>query len=182
MVRQLLLCVGFLFCCTCVQPDEPGYTYTPLFTVPFLREDSLTVGVATPWQLELSADAFADIVAPQHGKVIGTRVGSISIRHWDASAVLVVDDVWEPLVLVGDRLCAGDVIGHSRDVRVRAFWDEKEMTDQQDISMVRLVRERVTINGAQAKTGDRVHSALSIPHGEMSSDIDRAPCPYREGE
>ncbi|PIR47285.1 hypothetical protein COV06_04345 [Candidatus Uhrbacteria bacterium CG10_big_fil_rev_8_21_14_0_10_50_16] len=153
-----------------------------MFTIPFSREETLSVSSSTPWQMELEADVATDVVAPQHGKVIEVRVGSITIRHWDASAVLVVDDVWEPLVLVGDRLCAGDVIGHSRRARVRAFWDEKEMTDQQDISMVRLVRDHVVINGSDVSAGDRVYSALSLAQDERDSDVDRARCPYRDGE
>lgn len=165
----------------CAPKGGPNYTYTPMFTIPFARGSTMTVNDPTVWSAELHAATYVDVVAPQHGRITDARVGSLTLRHWDVSAILLMDDLEVHWMDPGDTVCAGDTIGRTRHARIRAFWGEEETTDQSDISMVRVIRNSVITDLSDARVADQVWSALSTST-ERSSDVDNAACPYVEGE
>lgn len=172
---RLVLCT-FLFV-GCVA--APPLTHRPVFTIPFLRSATLTVSSAQDRWVDLDAPKPLVLVAPNHVRVLDVRVGEVVLWHEDEDAMLVVDDVDVVWVRPDDRLCATTAIGQTQQARVRAYWGKEELTDQADLSVVRVVRNAVVTDLSDMRWMDPIQSALgNDPEWMRNKDVNNDPCPY----
>ncbi len=160
--------------CGCL---ERAHTHEPLFTLPFERQRDFAVydvGEDTVW---VPANRPEEILAPQDAIVLSARKGAIRIQHFDREAVMLLDDVDEVLVEEGDRLCAGDVIGKSQQVRLRTYYGVEEFANLSDLSMIRVIEHNVVKDMSEIEEYDVVHSALGTDaRFARRTDVNQRPC------
>ncbi len=153
------------------------HSHEPLFTLPFDRSVELTVwesGKDTAW-MGLNLPDY--IVAPQDGTVLQAREGAIRIGHYEVSAAMLMDDLDEVFVTSGARVCAGDTIAKTQQLRVRAHYGRHEFGTISDMSLIRVIRNSVVTDMSDLRPMDQVHSAL----GQDSefprvTDVNSLPC------
>jgi len=170
-----VLLIGMVGC----QSSEPIRSNEALFTLPLERDEAFTA-----WELNshyvYGKFAFpTTLVAPQDSYVLEARQGTVHLAHFEAPAVLVLDDVDTHWLQEGDELCAGDTFGRTQPLRVHAHWGLDEFSNTTDLSLVRTVRGNVIETLADARPADVLHSALGVnPAFARSTDVNRLPCAY----
>lgn len=159
--------------------SEPVRSNEALFTLPLERDDAFTAWEIDSHYVYGKFNFPTPIVAPQDSYVLEAREGTVHLAHFEAPAVLVLDDVDVHWLHEGDELCAGDVIGRTQPLRIRAQWGLDEFDNTTDLSLVRTRRGNIIESLADARHGD----VLRPTHGEdavfeRSTDVNRLPCVY----
>jgi hypothetical protein len=161
--------------------QERVHSHEPLFTLPFDRSIELTVwetGEDTAW---MGLNHPELIVAPQDGNVLQSSEGAVRIGHHEVSATMLIDDLDEVFVRRDKRVCAGDVIAKSQQLRVRAHYGWSEFGSLSDMSLIRVIRNSIVTDMSDMRPMDQVHSALgqdaNFPRG---TDVNSLPCIWED--
>lgn len=175
-------CIVLIWVCLmgCVSASEVHWSHEPLFTSPVRGDVSMTVVDPTPWSVELHSAVPVDIVAPQHGRVMDARVGQVLLQHHEAHAMLLLDDLQVHWLETGAYVCAGDTIGRSQQVRVRAYWGWPEPSGEPDISLVQVLHEGLATDLSVVQAAWQVQSVLGASQAERGFDAGQSPCPYED--
>lgn len=173
----LILVLGSLLLTSLASCRGNLHPHEPLFTLPFSRDLVLTVWEAGDDTSSFYLHATTPVVAPQDTTVLDAREGAVRLLHYDEAAVLLVDDLDEVFVSQGDQVCAGDIIGKSSHVRMRAHWGVEEFANPSDMTLVRVIRNATVSDLSQVRVADQVHSAIGTdPRFERRTDINTLPC------
>ncbi len=181
MSRIILLILALCFSACATEVEIEQYPDFQAFTLPFDRSLELTVWELGRWSVWFGLAVPELILAPNDVEVTDVRVGTVVLKHYEMSTMMILDDIDEIFVEVGDRLCAGDVIGKTKQMRLRATYALEELANlnQHDLGLVRVVRNNVITDLSEVRPMDQIHSALGTSEEwPRVTDINELPCVY----
>ncbi len=156
-------------------------SHEPLFTLPFERSVELTVwesGNDTAW---MGLNHPRTIVAPQDGTILEAHEGAVRLGHYEESAAMLMDDLDHVFVTRGERVCAGDTIAKTQQVRVRSHYGRHEFGTLSDMSLIRVIRNSVVTDMSDLRPMDQVHSALGRDEDVARvTDVNSFPCIWED--
>lgn len=183
-MRRLIILILVLPFFSCVQGTEVQIEEYPdfqAFTLPFDRSLELTVWEVGDWSVWFGLAVPELVLAPNDVEVLDVRVGTVVLKHFELNTLMILDDIDEMFVEPGDQVCAGDVIGKTKQMRLRATYALGELANlnQHDLGLVRVVRNNVVTDLSEVRPMDSIHSALGLsPEWPRVTDINEFPCVY----
>ncbi len=177
MLRKFIV-LSCLILASCAS-DTSQPTHDHRFTIPFSRNVDLTIWEPQEHSVQLHSAVPRELLAPGNVQVMDVWHGEVVLTDVSGKGVMVMDGIDYLDVSEGEELCGGEHMGHSQQVRIRAYWGDYELAEDPDLSLVRIVRNSIVTDLADVRVMDQVHSALVLP-GERESfnDINRGECPY----
>jgi len=180
-VVQILLIVACLSpLLTLAGCTENGLSYNEqLFTIPFSRNVEQTVWNYSETFVELQMNRQYELRAPNDTFVVDAWASAITLKHAQKEAIVVLDGIDTVSVEKGDKLCGGEVIGKTRQLRISSYWGVKEDDIFADLSLVRVIRNSTVTNLADVRFADQLHSALYVEGGNSShTNINAQQCVF----
>ena len=180
-MRLLIIATVIVTICGC----DPTYSYSPplsydhRYTAPFSKDVTLVVWEPQEGSVELHKGVPVPLLAPGHTIVLDEFHGEVTLTDPEFKTFLVMEGVDDLEVEIGDQLCAGDKMGVTRQVRMKAYWGQEADPLTRDMSIVRVVRNSVLTDLSDTRLADRVHSVLALPGQDAKgTDINRDDCPF----
>jgi hypothetical protein len=167
-----------LVLCSC-SAAATNYTHDHRFTIPFKRDVTLTIWEPQERSVELRLGVPEALLAPGDVEVLSVRHDEIVLSDLDGEVIMVMDDIDELDIRPGAYLCGGELIGDTKQVRIRAYWGQEQYVNASDLSLVRIVRNSVVTDLSDVNYADQVHSALQMPDSRgLRSDVNWGECPF----
>jgi hypothetical protein len=154
-------------------------SYDYHYTIPFKKSVMLTVWNPQQESVELHNGVGTPLLAPGHVIVTDVFHNEVAFTDYEYETMLVLEGVDDLYVDIGAELCAGDEIGRSQQVRIKAFWGQESHPYMSDMSVVRVVRNSMMTDLSDMRYADMIHSVIPNPGTvATSTEFNRDDCPF----